>query len=103
MLLCFEGIEYNETSFPIVKLVSTRFIQIVVFYYWQSLAPAYDVKMTIVNRDLDKEIYMDEYKKVHYLRNKKLVRTNWSWKPLWFETIFYSRLGLKSVLLRNFL
>jgi hypothetical protein len=59
-ILCFEGIEYDETSFPIVKLVSTRFIQIVVFYYLQSLAPAYDVKMTIVIRDLDKEIYMDE-------------------------------------------
>jgi hypothetical protein len=58
-ILCFESIEYNETSFPIVKIVSTWFIQIVVFYYWQSLAPAYDVKMTIVNGDLDKEIYMD--------------------------------------------
>jgi len=43
-----------------LKIVSTRFVQIVVFYYWQSLAPAYDVKMTIVNRDLNKEIYMDE-------------------------------------------
>lgn len=52
--------EHNETSFPIVKILSTRFVQIVVFYYWQSLASAYDVKMTIVSRHLHKEIYMDE-------------------------------------------
>jgi hypothetical protein len=52
-----------KLHFQLWKLYLHDLFKLEFFYYLQSLAPAYDVKMTIVIRDLDKEIYMDEYKK----------------------------------------
>ena len=54
-----EGIDYEETFSSIVRFTSIRLILAIVAYMDLELHQM-DVKMTFFNRELDKEIYMEQ-------------------------------------------
>lgn len=68
-----EGIDYQETFSPIVKLTSIRMLLALTIHHKLDIQQM-DVKIMFLNGQLDKEIYMEIPKGLHQEQiNSKLV------------------------------